>query len=164
VHTVAAQAIVHQVFLPIVLLVEKDFRVSGAVRTRGPTRVFLLVAISTSVVHLESVPGLQPDVFGQIARNMVGQPANVFKMKSRFQREHVSMAGGAGDISMRGSVPIRIGLPNLVAASTGLPLGVFVVQAATRKDEQNSYHSNQEQCAKAWCVFFSGHGKANGEG
>ena len=68
VHAVAAQAVVHQELLPVVLLVQEDFRVSGAVRAGRPFGILLLVAIPAAVVHLQSVPGFQPDMFGQIAR------------------------------------------------------------------------------------------------
>ena len=122
VHAVTAQAIVHEELLAIVLLVEKDFRVSRAVRAGGPGGGLLLVAIPASVVHSEHVPSREADVLGQIARNVGRQPPYIVPVKSRFQREDVSVAGGAGNISMRRSVPIRIGLPDLVAAGASPPL------------------------------------------
>jgi hypothetical protein len=124
--------------LPVVLLVQEDFRVSDAVRAGRPFGIFLLVTIPASVVHLQSVPGFQPDVFGQIARDMAGQAANIAPMESRFQREHIPVAGRAWNISMRGGVPIRIGLPDFMATGAGLPLGIFVVKAPTRKDEKSN--------------------------
>jgi len=52
VHAVAAQAVVHQVFLPVVLLVQEDFRVSGAVRAGRPFGILLLMAIPAALAHL----------------------------------------------------------------------------------------------------------------
>jgi hypothetical protein len=144
VHTVAAQAIVRQELLPVVFLVQKDFRVSSAVRAGGPIGIFFLVAIAAARAHLQSVAGFQPDLLGQVPPQVSGQAPNIVPMESRFQRENISVAGRAWDISMRGSVPIRVGLPDLMAAGTGPPLGEFVVKAATRKDEQNRQKSNQE--------------------
>jgi hypothetical protein len=144
VHAVTTQAIVHEELLAIVLLVEKDLRVSGAVRAGGPSGVLLLVAIPASVVHSEHVPSGEPDGLGQIARNVVRQPPYIVPVKSRFQREHVSVAGGAGNVSMRGCVPIRIGLPDLMAAGARFSLRILVVKASTRKGEQNHEKANQE--------------------
>jgi hypothetical protein len=134
---VAAQAVVHQELLPVVLFIQEDFRVTGAVRAGRPFGIFLVVTIPASVVHLQSVPSLQPDVFGQIARNVAGQTANIVPMESRFQREHIPVAGRAWNIAMRRGVPIRIGLPDFMATGAGPPLGILVVKASTRKGEQD---------------------------
>jgi hypothetical protein len=144
VHAVTTQAIVDEELLPVVCSVKKDFRVRRAVRTGGPGGELLLVAIPASVVHSEHVASREPDGLGQIARNVVCQPPYIVPVKSRFQREHVSVASGAGNISMRRSVPIRIGLPDLMAAGASLSLRILVVKASTRKGEQNHEKANQE--------------------
>jgi len=69
-------------------------------------------------------------------------------MESRFQREHIPVAGRAWNISMRGGVPIRIGLPDFMATGAGLALGIFVVKAPSRKGEQGHQQSNPKQFAK----------------
>ena len=56
VHAVAAQAVVHQELLPVVLLVQEDFCVSGAVRAGRPFGILLLVAIPAALADLQGVP------------------------------------------------------------------------------------------------------------
>jgi len=157
VHAVAAQAVVHQEFLAVVLLVQKDFRVSSAVRAGGPIGVLLLVAIPAAFAGLQSVRSFQPDLLGHVPAKVVGQASNIVPMESRFQREHIPMAGRAWNISMRRGVPIRIGLPDFMATGAGLPLGIFVIKAPTRKRKQGDQQSDQEQFAKTWPVLFKRH-------
>jgi hypothetical protein len=51
VHTVAAQAIVHQEFPMVVLRIEENFRVSGAMQARRPIGVLILVATPAPLAH-----------------------------------------------------------------------------------------------------------------
>ena len=75
----------------------------------------------------EIVLGAERHAFRKFTRKMVRQPPDVVQMKARVQRKHTSMTVRAGDIPVRGGVPIRVGLPDFMAAGAGLSLRVVVV-------------------------------------
>ncbi len=70
VHAMAAEAVVHQAPLGVMRGVGKDLAVGGAVRTRIPGGVFLLVALFAVGNHLEHVHIAQAEGFRHVAEEM----------------------------------------------------------------------------------------------
>ena len=57
------------------------------------------------------------------------QLANILQMKASVKGQDVAMAFRAGDVAVRGLVPITIGLPDLVTLGAGFSSGIAVVEA-----------------------------------
>jgi hypothetical protein len=81
-HGVAAQAVVHQERLLVVVFAQEDLRVGDAVRPRGPACVFFTMALGAALLDLEDVVPLEANLFGNFAPKMRGQLANVLEMKA----------------------------------------------------------------------------------
>src|ERR1035441_6442606 len=99
VSAVAAQAIVHQQALVVVLGVEKDLLIGSVMQARRPLRPFLLMAILASLRNAENVSRLQPHLVRHAPADMVEYPAHVIDVEPRFQREDVAVASAARNIA-----------------------------------------------------------------
>ncbi len=70
VHSVAAEAIVHQPALGVVHGIGEYLRVGSAVGTSMPTGVLVLMAFLTTCGHCQHVDVAKPDGFGSVAAEM----------------------------------------------------------------------------------------------
>ena len=68
VHRVAAEAVVHQERLLVVVIAQEDLRVGGAVRSRGPACVFFAMALGAALLDLQNVVCLEANLFGDFPR------------------------------------------------------------------------------------------------
>jgi len=128
-HAVAAEAIFHQKRALVVVFVEENLGIGGAVATRGPVRIFFAMAFGAAFLDFENIVGFQLNLLRNFSAQMRTQAAKILQMKSGVQRENVTMAFGARDIPMRGLMPVAVGLPDLVTPRAGLSSGVVVIKA-----------------------------------
>jgi len=92
IHAVTAQTIVHQPPLRVMPGIGKDLRVAGAMRTRMPTGVLVLVALlHLGVIASTSLP--QPDRLRPAAGKMYGDGAAAW-----FQAGLVALHAGPGAV------------------------------------------------------------------
>ena len=129
VHRVAAEAVVHQERLLVVVIAQEDLRVGGAVRPRGPACVFFAMALGAALLDLEDVVRLEANLLGDFSPNMRRQLANVLQMKAGVKGQDVAVAFRAGDVAVRGLVPVAVRLPDLVALGAGLSSRIAVIKA-----------------------------------
>jgi hypothetical protein len=80
VHGMAAQAIVHQMLVMIVAVVQKNLFVSGGVWPRGPIRILLLMAFLAATAHPQHVVRLKAHLFGYLTPQMRNQAMNVLEV------------------------------------------------------------------------------------
>ena len=117
VHAVAAQAIVHQGLLAIVLLVEKDALVSGAVRARLPLRELLLMAAAAAVHHGADISCLRRRTgSAKPPRTCCDQAPDVAEMEAGIQRDDAAVTVGALHAAVAGGLPHIVVAADLVAA------------------------------------------------
>src|ERR1019366_2701815 len=92
VHAVAPQAVVHQHVGGIELLVEKDARVSGAVRARLPGGVLLPVTALARLGHGLHVRVRKTDSLRQIAAQMRIYPGGIVPVERNIKCERPAVA------------------------------------------------------------------------
>jgi len=136
VHPVAAEAIIHQELAFIVVGVEKDVGVGGAVGAGAPVGDFLLMAFLAADDHGENIFGAEAGFGGSVAAEMSEDAADVVEVESGVEGEDVAVAIGAGNVTMRGDVPVRVGLPDLVAGGAGAAVRALVIGGDEDEEEQ----------------------------
>ena len=100
VHGVTTEAVVHQTAALVVIFVQKDMRVRGAVRTRGPVGEFLAVALGATRTDFEHVICLQPNLLRNLASQMSCQLTNVLQMEAGVESEDIPVTFGTRHIAM----------------------------------------------------------------
>src|SRR4051812_26268658 len=128
-HRVAAETVVHEERLLVVLFTEEDLRVTGAVRAGRPAGIFFAMALGAAFFDLENVIGFQAHLFWNFAAQMRDELAQVLRVKSGVESHDVAMAFRARDIAVGRFVPVTVGLPDLVTLGAGFSSGVAVVEA-----------------------------------
>jgi hypothetical protein len=83
-------------------------------------------------------------------------------METGIESQDIAVAFRAGDVAVRGLVPIAVGLPDFVALGAGFSAGVAVVEAGAGEkedredcDEQGHYHAGAEEFAIVWRHLFT---------
>ncbi|HTR64776.1 MAG TPA: hypothetical protein VMH85_03310 [Terriglobales bacterium] len=82
VHCVTAQAIIHQVLLVIVVIVQKYLSVSDGVGSRSPIRKLLLMACPATVAHAQHILVLKSHLFGYLTAQVGRQAMHVLEVKT----------------------------------------------------------------------------------
>jgi len=126
-HAVATEAVVHQDFAMIVIGVEKNAAIGGAVCAGTPVCRFGLMAFLAAIDHFQYVGGAEFGSFGSLAAKMRDDAAHVVEVESRVEREDIPVTLAAFYVAVRRTVPIRIGLPDFMARGAGSARGAFVV-------------------------------------
>src|SRR5262249_13187026 len=111
---------VHEHVLGVVLLVEKDARVSATVPARPPCGILLPVADLTPAVHGLHVRVAELDALGKLTANVRVDSSRVVPMKRDVQRGGAAMALLTTNTSMAGPVPLVIDGLHLVATRAPL--------------------------------------------
>ena len=131
------------------ICVQKNFRITCPMRPRGPVRIFLAMALGAALFDFQHICGLQSDLLGCLASQVLRQLPQVFQVKTCIQRQYVSVAFRAGDIPVRRLMPISIRLPDFVALGAGAPLRIAVVHAsAWQKQDSEQYRSQRYENAR----------------
>ncbi len=81
----------------------------------------------------ENITRPQLHLLRHMAAEVVEHPAHVVDVEASVQRKHIAVARAARDVAVRGGVPVRVRLPDLVAARAGFPPRIFIVNAGARK-------------------------------
>jgi len=95
-----AQAIIHQMLLVIVVIVQKYLSVSSGVGSRCPIRIFLLMAFPATVAHPKHIVVLKSHLFGYLTAQVGHQAMDVLEVKTQIEREHVPVAVGTGHVAV----------------------------------------------------------------
>src|SRR5271169_4115841 len=144
-HTVASQAVVHQEVFLVEFLVKENVTIRDAVRSGLPVGVFLLVA-SLAIGHdLGNVPLPDANLLRSITSQVCESAPHVVQVESSIKRENVSVAFRTFDIAVRGSMPIRVRLPDFVAPRARPAVGSFVVQARARHTKNDKHPDTESQ-------------------
>src|ERR1039457_1838120 len=145
-HAVAAQAIVHQQALPVVLFVQKQPPVSGAVRSRLPLGELLPVARAAALHQARNIPRAQTHGVAEPLPHMLHQAPQISQMETCVQRGDLPVTCAARYVAMAGRMPGIVVLADLVAARAG-SAGVVLVIEAPRRERQDSGGGNGQQRA-----------------
>ena len=129
----------------VVLGIEEYLLICSVVQSRCPLRPFLLVAVLASLGNTENVARPESYLLRHIAAEVVEHPAHVVDVKASFQSKHIAVACPAGDGAMRGSVPVGLRLPDLVATRAGFSPGIFVVNAGARKRDDDDAQRDEHR-------------------
>ncbi len=135
VHAVATETIVHQLVCGVVLLVEENSRVAGAVRSRMPRGVLPAMTTRATFGHGLHVVIGESNSLRQIASHVRNKAHGIVPMKRRVQRERSSVAFLAGDASMTRGMPIVVHGLHFVAACAAASAARFVVEARARHQQ-----------------------------
>src|ERR1039458_4186991 len=146
VHAVAAQAIVHQQALVIVLVIQKQPPVGGAVRPALPLCELLPVAPAAALHQARDIARAQADRVAEPLPYVLHQAAQIPQMKTRIERGDLAVAGAAAYVAMAGRVPGIVVLADLVTArATGA--GVVLVIEASGRQRQHHDRGRRQQAA-----------------
>jgi hypothetical protein len=77
-----AQAIIHQMLLVIVVIVQKYLSVSSGVGSRCPIRILLLMAFPATVAHPQHIVVLKSHLFGYLTAQVGHQAMDVLEVKT----------------------------------------------------------------------------------
>jgi hypothetical protein len=77
-----AQAIIHQILLAIVVIIQKYLFVSGGVRARRPIRILLLVTFLATIAHAQHIIDVEPNLLGYLTAQVGRQATNVLEVKT----------------------------------------------------------------------------------
>jgi hypothetical protein len=77
-----AQAIIYQMLLVIVVIVQKYLSVSSGMGSRCPIRILLLMAFLATVVHSQNVVVLKSNLFGYLTAQVGDQAMDVLEVKT----------------------------------------------------------------------------------
>lgn len=145
VHSMAPQTIVHQNFAMIMFGVEENAAVGGAVRTGAPVRSLRLMALLATADHFDDIGGAEPWRFGCFASNVSEDAAHIVDVEAGIKRENVTVAAAAGHIAMGRAVPVRVGLPYLVARGASAAAGAFVVNGNGENGHHRQTYTRQRE-------------------
>jgi hypothetical protein len=137
VHSVASQAVVHQKVFLIEGLVKKNVLIRNAMRAAPPVGILLLMAPLAIGNNLGNVSLPDENLIGHAASQVGENAPHVVQMESGIEGEDVPMTFCALDISVRGGVPIRVRLPDLVTPCAGSATACLVVQARSWEEKNN---------------------------
>ena len=147
-HAVAAQAIVHQQTLPVVLFIQKQPPVGRAVRPRLPLGELLPVARAAALHQARNILRAQTDGVGEPLPHVLHQAPQISQMETRVERGDLAVAGAARYLAMAGRMPGIVVGANLVAARAGGAGVVLVIQAPRRKRQHDQDGSGQRAPAQ----------------
>jgi len=111
-----AEAVVHQEPLLVVIFVQKNVGVCGAVWSSRPIRIFLAVALGAAPSDLEHILGFQPDLLRHLTTQVRDQLPHILQVKTCVEGEYVAVTLGTCNVAMSRFVPVAERLPNFVAA------------------------------------------------
>src|ERR1035441_3408828 len=142
---VAAQAIVHQQALPVVLFVQKQPPVSAAVRSRLPLGELLPVARAAALHQAWNIPRAQTHGVGEPLADMLHQAPQISQMETRVEIGDFSVTCAARYGAMAGRMPGIVVLADLVAARATGTVVVFVIEAPRRKRQHDHRGGGQKR-------------------
>lgn len=151
VHGVAAEAVIHEETLGIVIFAEEDLRVTRAVRTGRPACVFFAMTLGAALFDFEDIVSLNVDLLGDFAAQMRNELAQILHVIASVESHDIAMAFRAGDVAMRRFMPVAVGLPDFMALRAGLASRVAVVEAGAgqqqdrEKDEERGDYAEAEE-------------------
>ena len=154
---VASQAIVHQQVLMVVLVIEEYLLICSVVQSRRPLCPFLLVAVLASLGNTENIARPESHLLRNIAAEVVEHPAHVVDVEASFQSKHIAVARPARDVAVRGSMPVRVRLPDLVATRAGFATGIFVINAGAGESEKGDAQHEEDWSEVADLGFWLRH-------
>lgn len=100
VRAVAAEAVIYQETLVIVLGIEEYFLIRCVVQPGPPLCPLLLMAGFAAIGDAENVACAQSYLFRHVAAEVVEYPPHIVDVEPSFQREDVSVTIAAGDVAV----------------------------------------------------------------
>jgi len=136
-HAVAAETIIHQEAIVVVLGIKEDFFVSDTMGAVLPLGGFLLMAFLAAADHDVDVHGAQANGIAISAANVLNEAADIAEVEAGIEGEDFAVTRTTRDRAMAGSLPGIVLGTDFVAAGAGFSGGVFVVEAGGGEAENN---------------------------